>query len=54
VYQRGRAETITFYRWMRAETEDAYSGERGRTTYQAIGETATTWGGHPHVVLTHY
>lgn len=53
-YRRGRAETLKFYRWLRVETEEAYSGRRGATTYQAIGETATTWGGRPHVVLTPY
>lgn len=40
------------YGWLRVETEDAYSGKRGRATYQAIGESPTTWAGRPHAVPT--
>jgi len=46
-----RSEWDRFYRWLRIETEDAYSGKRGRATFQAIGESPTTWGGRPHAVL---
>lgn len=38
--------------WLRVEAENAYSGKRGRATYQAIGESPTTWAGRPHAVLT--
>lgn len=51
-YEWARPRAIDGYRRVLAETEDAYSGARGDQTYQAIGETATTWGGRPHTVLT--
>jgi hypothetical protein len=52
VYAWARPRALEGYRRLLAETEDAYSGARGGETYQAIGETATTWGGRPHAVLT--
>ena len=51
-YAWARPRAIEGYRRLLAETEDAYSGARGGETYQALGETATTWGGRPHAVLT--
>lgn len=52
LYSWVRPRAVEGYRRVLAETEDAYSGARGGETYQAIGETATTWGGRPHTVLT--
>jgi hypothetical protein len=38
--------------WLLEESEVAYSGQQGRVTRQALGESVAPWGGRPRVSFT--